>query len=105
MKLANVTPVHKKGNRLEKGNYRPVSILPNISKVLICIYKQVSQFFEGIISKYHCSFWKGHSAQDALISLLEKWHYNVDQERMFGALLPDLSRLLIACPTISLLLS
>ena len=33
MKLANVTPVYKKGNRSEKGNYRPVSILPNISKV------------------------------------------------------------------------
>ena len=33
MKLANVTPVHKKGNRSEKDNYRPVSILPNLSKV------------------------------------------------------------------------
>ena len=40
MKLANVTPVYKKGNRSEKGNYRPVSILPNISKVFErCIYK------------------------------------------------------------------
>ena len=33
MKLANVTPVHKKGTRSEKDNYRPVSILPNLSKV------------------------------------------------------------------------
>ena len=33
MKLANVTPVYKISNRSEKGNYRPVSILPNISKV------------------------------------------------------------------------
>ena len=33
MKLANVTPVHKKGNRSEKDNYRPVSILPNLPKV------------------------------------------------------------------------
>ena len=30
MKLANVTPVHKKVNRSEKENYRPVSILPNL---------------------------------------------------------------------------
>ena len=30
LKLANVTPVYKKGNRSEKGNYRPVSILPNL---------------------------------------------------------------------------
>ena len=89
MKLANVTPVYKKGNRSEKGNYRPVSILPNISKVFErCIYKQISQFFEGIISKYQCGFRKRH----ALISLLEKWRCNVDQGRVFGALLTDLSK-------------
>ena len=41
---------------------------------------------------YQCGFWKGHSAQHALISLLEKWRYNVDQGRMFGALLIDLSK-------------
>ena len=35
MKLANVTPVHKKGNRSEKGDYRPISILPNLPKVFI----------------------------------------------------------------------
>ena len=39
MKLANVTPVYKKDSRPEKGNYRPVNILPNISKVFErCIY-------------------------------------------------------------------
>ena len=32
-KLTNVTPVYKKGNRPEEGNYRPVSILPNISSL------------------------------------------------------------------------
>ena len=52
----------------------------------------MSQYFEEIISKYQCGFRKGHSAQHALISLLEKWRYNVDQGRMFGALLTDLSK-------------
>ena len=33
MKLANVTPVYKKGSRSEKSNYRPVSILPNIKSL------------------------------------------------------------------------
>ena len=33
VKLANVTPVHKKGNGSEKYNYRSVSKLPNLSKV------------------------------------------------------------------------
>ena len=93
IKLASVTPVYKKDNRPVKGNYRPVSILPSISKVFErCVYKQMFQFFEGIISKYQCGFRKGHTKQHALISLLEKWHYNADQGRMFGALLTDLSK-------------
>ena len=72
MKVANVTPVYKKGNGSEKGNYRFVSILANISKVFERrVYKQMSQFLEGIMSKYQCGFRKGHGAQHALISLLE----------------------------------
>ena len=94
MKLDNVTPVYKKHSRSEKGNYRPVSILPNILKVFErCVYEQISQYFEGIISKYQYGFWKGHNAQHALISLLEKGRNNVDQGHMFKTLLTDLSKI------------
>ena len=80
MKLANVTPVHKKGNRSEKDNYRPVSILPNLSKVFErCIYNQIAQFFDKILSKYQCGFRKSHSVQHSLIVHLEKWKEKVDQ--------------------------
>ena len=33
MKYANVTPIHKKDDKTDKTNYRPISILPNLSKV------------------------------------------------------------------------
>ena len=33
LKLADISPVHKKGDRTDKSNYRPVSILPVISKI------------------------------------------------------------------------
>ena len=73
MKLANVTPVHKKGNRSEKDNYRPVNILPYLSKVFErCFYNQMAQFFDKILSKHQCGFRNGHSAQKFLIVLLEK---------------------------------
>ncbi len=32
-KLANVTPVYKKGDRQNKTNYRPIALLSNISKI------------------------------------------------------------------------
>ena len=93
MKLANVTSVHKKGNRSEKDNYRPVSILPNLSKVFErCIYSQISRFFDKILSKQQCGFRKGHSAQHSLIVLLEKRKESVDQGHVFGALLTDFSK-------------
>ena len=93
MKLVNVTPVHKMGNRSEKDNYQPVSIWPNPSKVFKrCIYNQIVQFFDKILSKYQCGFRKGHSAQYSLIVLLEKWKESVDQGHVFGALLSNLSK-------------
>ena len=73
MKLADVIPVHKKGSRYDKGNYSPVSILPNLSKVFErCLHKQISDFSDTILSKYQCGFRKGHGAQHCLIALLEK---------------------------------
>ena len=93
MKLANVTPVYKKGSRSDKGNYRPVSILPNLSKIFErYVYRQISKFFDAILSKYQCGFRRGHGAQHCLIELLEKWHVSVDQALEFGALLTDLSK-------------
>ena len=93
MKLANVTPVHKKGNRSEEDNFWPASILPNLSKVYErCIYNQIAKFFDKILSKHQCGFRKGHSAQHSLIVLLEKWKESVDQGHVFRALLTDLSK-------------
>ena len=43
LKLANISPVYKKGSKNSKENYRPVSILPNISKVYErCLFKPIS---------------------------------------------------------------
>ena len=33
LKLANITPVFKIGERYSKDNYRPISIMPNVSKI------------------------------------------------------------------------
>ena len=33
-KIANVTPIYKKGDPLECNNYRPISLLSNVGKVI-----------------------------------------------------------------------
>ena len=85
--MANVTPVYKKGNRSDKNNYHPVSILSNLSKSFKrCLCKQISTFFEDILSKYQCGFRKEDSAQHCLLALTEKWKQSVDHGKAFGEL-------------------
>ena len=93
LKFADVIPVFKKGDKALKSNYRPVSILPNISKVYErCLFKQMNLFFENILSKYQCGFRKGVSVQHCLLLMIEKWKKSMDDKKSFGALLTDLSK-------------
>ena len=93
LKQAIITPVFKKGDKNSKENYRPVSILPNISKIFErLLFKQISNFMEPLFSKQQCGFRKGYSTQYCLLSMLEKWKSAVDKGKYFGALLTDLSK-------------
>ena len=74
LKLANITPVYKKGSKNSKENCRPVSILTNISKIYErCLFKPIFNYFENVFSKFQRGFRQGLSAQDCLISTIEKW--------------------------------
>ena len=93
MKNAIITPVHKKGAKNSKANYRPVGILSNNSKMYErLMFKQISEYFEPTISKFQCGFRKGFSAQHCLQSILEKWKSTVDNKRnlLFSLTCPKL---------------
>ena len=47
MKYADVTQIHKKDDKIDKENYRPISILPNLSKVYErLMYNQIYPCFD-----------------------------------------------------------
>ena len=86
-------PVFKKGSRNQKENYRPVSILPIISRIFENILsKQLYIYFENILSEFQCGFRKGFNTQHCLLLMIEKWKEAVDKDQSFGALLTDLSK-------------
>ena len=74
LNLADVIPVHKKGFKTDKSNYRPVSLLPALSKIFEkLVQKQLLQFMQNKLSRYLCGFRKGYSTQYALLHLLQSW--------------------------------
>ena len=93
LKLADVTPVFKKGETTNAKNYRPVSVLPVVSKVFERILqKQISSYFDQFLSPYLCGYRKGYNAQHALTAMIEKWKRVLDRNGYSGAILMDLSK-------------
>ena len=62
LKLADITPTHKKDDTTNKKNYRPVSILPSVSKIYERnMFDQISGYIDKYLSPYLCGFRKGYS--------------------------------------------
>ena len=93
LKEADVTPIHKKGERSQKDNYRPVSILPTISKLFEKdMYEQMYSYFEKYFSPHLSGFRKGYNTQHCLALLIESWKKAIDNNKNAGAILTDLSK-------------
>ena len=72
LKLAEVVPFFKKDDKKDKSNYRPISILLNISEIYgRCIQTQLNEYFANFLSKYQCGFREGFSAQHCLLVMIE----------------------------------
>ena len=70
LKYANVSPLFKNDESTSKKNYRPISILPSVSKIFErMMFQQVTYFVSNFLSPYLCGFRKGYNAQHALLRL------------------------------------
>ena len=93
MKLADVSAVFKKDIKTFKGNYRPISVLPAISKVFERLMNtQISAHMSPYLSWLLCGFCKGYNTQHALMRAIEKWKAYLDNGGKIGAIFMDLSR-------------
>ena len=94
LKVADITPLHKKLETINKENYRPVSLLPVVSKIFERIMlKQMKPFIEKFLSKWLCGYRKGYNAQYALTAMIERLKKCLDRKGgIYGAILMDLSK-------------
>ena len=92
LKLAEVSPIFKKNDDLDKENYRPVSVLFNVSKVFErIIYSQIDAFMQDKLSNSLTGFRKNHSTQHCLMYMLENWKNMLDSGYVC-AMFTDLSK-------------
>ena len=94
-KNARVTPIHKDGSKLVMGNYRPISVLPIISKIFEQenfqqLYKYMNE--NNLISKFQSGFRPGYSTLSALIQMCDAWFNNMDNSELTGVVFLDIQK-------------
>ena len=95
LKLAKIIPIHKEGDKAECGNYRPISVIPIVAKILEkIIYDQLSSYINDndIICKQQFGFRPNHSTETALLKCTDQWLHNMDKGMANGVLFLDLKK-------------
>ena len=94
-KTAVITPIFKNGDKTKADNYRPLSVLPAISKVMeYYIKEQIYEYLEenNIITHTQHAFRTGHSTTTCLLKLTEDIRIGMDEGKATGILAIDLSK-------------
>src|SRR5436190_4619927 len=95
MKSAKVIPLHKKGRKDDINNYRPISLLSSVSKilekiVLVTLLKHLE--INNLLTKSQHGFRKGKSTTTAIVDLLEYILDNLEEGNIITSIFVDLSK-------------
>jgi hypothetical protein len=94
-KVAYVIPCHKKKDRHDPNNYRPVSLLCILSKVMEALINRVLWKYiskHRLISDKQFGFRAGHSTADALTYICQNLHNAMDKRQESRLICLDISR-------------
>ena len=90
--MAKLYPIHKSGSKSDPANYRPISILPTISKIF---EKHINKHLVAFLNKYkvihanQSGFRQKHSCQTALVKLIDQWMACIDRGDIVGSVFLD----------------
>ena len=94
-KIAKLKPIFKKGKKTDPSNYRPISLLPIISKIIErIVHDQIYIFLSenSILYNYQSGFRKNHSTNLCLSFLTDKILKGFDEGLLTGMILIDLQK-------------
>ena len=95
LKTAKVILVHKKDSKLDFSNYRPISLLSNVEKILEkLMYNRILKFFSdnNLIYSLQFGFRQKYSTVHALINLTESIRKNQDEGNISCGIFVDLQK-------------
>jgi len=94
-KHSHVCPLYKSGDQTSARNYRPVSLLPIVSRVLEHFVKeQLSSYLQrnNLYPPSQFAYRKSHSTEDALVLATNRW-YRARSDRLHtGIIMIDMSK-------------
>ena len=93
-KQSKVVPLLKKGDHLCAKNYRPVALLPILSKILErAIFNQLVEYLDAnnLLHPNHHGSRQGHNTASALIQMYDNWVEASADGDMVGVMMVDLS--------------
>ena len=90
-KLANVVPVHKRDEKSYVENYRPISLLPLISKVLErCVFQNILHHVYQQINPYQHGFIPQKSCVSQLVEVFEQIGQKLDNGKQIDVIYLDM---------------
>ena len=95
LKIANVIPIHKKGDKLDCNNYRPISPLSNISKIFEkSMHIRLVNFLRKnmLLFCHQFGFRSGYTVNHALTSLTELIRKALDEDKFSCEVFIDLQK-------------
>lgn len=95
LKTAKIVPLYKKGNQSCVENYRPISMLSVISKILEkVVFNRMKNFLSAynILNMAQHGFREGRSTQTAILGFLKSLYENLDNNKKCLGLFMDLSK-------------
>ena len=93
--MQRLNPFLRKKQKTNVENYRPVSVLSILSKILErAVHIQLEQYLNDnkILYSHQSGFRKGHSTDTCLINLMDYLHKSISEEEYVGMVLLDLQK-------------
>ena len=94
-KHARVSPVFKKGAKGDPNNYRPISVLPVVSKLVErVVFKQLYWYlnYNNLLTESQSCFRPMFSTETSLLEETNEWIKNIDKSLLNGVIFLDLKK-------------